>query len=335
MDWNKGYGASYYMTLVDPVTWRDLERIDIVSGNINRSSSGLRESADIGCIDYEGGSDKWIRVWMDAEQDGSSEHVALFTGLASTPEKIIDGPVYEMTLQCYSVLKPAQDILLPIGWYAAKGFIGSEVISSLLSVCPAKVVIEEESPRLSDHIIAEQGETNLTMIERLLEMLNWRLWIEGDGTIFAGPGPVTESALYSEMKNDSIEPKVTVKHDWFGCPNVLRVSTEDSSVTVVDTDPESILSTVSRGREIWAEESDAKLGDNESLQTYASRRLRELQATSKIISYDRCYNPEVHVTDIVRLHYPAQKLDGIFVVESQKVRLDHCATTSEEVKQVQ
>ena len=42
--------------------------------------------------------------------------------------------------------------------------------------------------------------------------------------------------------------------------------------------------------------------------------------------------PDVLITDRIRLHYPAQDLSGIFVVVSQSVTLDACATTTEEVR---
>lgn len=318
--------------MVDPVTWADRETIDILSGSINRTNSGLRESADLSCIDYTQGSDKWIRIWMDAEQAGSLEHIPLFTGLTSAPERKIDGTISEIDLQCFSVLKPAQDVYLPRGWYAAKGFIGAEMIHDLLSIGPAPVAYEEDSPRLSQHIIAEDGETRLSMAYKILEAIGWRIRIEGSGEVHIGPNAAETSAIYSALDNDQIEPSVSVKNDWFDCPNVFRAVADSGAATAIDEDPDSILSTVSRGREIWQEETSVKLNDGESLLSYARRRLRELQATSTEISYSRSYDPQVRVTDLIRLSYPAQDLSGIFVVESQKVSLDHSGTTAEEVR---
>ena len=55
MDWGKGYSATYYLTQVDPVTWRDIARIEITGGSINREKTGLIESADIDCTGYDDG----------------------------------------------------------------------------------------------------------------------------------------------------------------------------------------------------------------------------------------------------------------------------------------
>lgn len=331
MNWERGFTAAYHACLVDPITWEDMEQFDIISGSISRTGTGLRQSADIGCVDYKHGTDKWLRIWMDVRQEGSAEHIALFTGLTSSPERQIDGTLHEITVQCYSVLKPAQDVLLPRGWFAAKGYIGAEIVDQLLSVGPAPIIVEPGSPRLSEYIIAENGETNLSMAEKILDAIGWRLRIEGDGAITVCPKAETESAEFSALRYDQIEPKVKVKEDWFNCPNVFRAVSDEATYTAYDNDPESILSTESRGREVWKEETSVKLNDGESLAAYAHRRLRELQAVSTEISYSRSYNPNVLVTDRIRLHYPAQNLSGIFVVNSQSIALDACATTAEEV----
>ena len=342
MDWTSDYTTSYYGCMVDETTWKDAERFEILGGNISRVNSNLRESAKVSSSDYKHGPDVYIRIWMDVSQDGDYDHVALFTGLTSTPEKhiselIVDGLdnvidfSIEKTLECYSVLKPAQDIYLERGWWAGKGIIAGDLLKDLLSVCAAPVEIAEDSPRLTDHIIAEDGETNLTMVYKILEAIGWRLRITGEGTIQILPQSTEPAAEFDAIDSDMLETDVTITEDWFECPNVFRAISDDDFATAYDDEEDSKLSTVNRGREIWKEETGVKLSDTESLHTYAKRRLKELQKVSTIIEYDRSYHPEVAVTDKIRLHYPAQGLDGIFTVESQSITLDHCGTTSEEV----
>ena len=118
IDWRKGMTASYYATIVDPDSWADGKKINLVGGSIKRETSGLRHSADIDCVNYELTDDnnqpteKYIRVWLDAKQNGNSSHTPLFTGIATSPGRNINGNITTQTLQCYSVLKIAQDILL-------------------------------------------------------------------------------------------------------------------------------------------------------------------------------------------------------------------------------
>ena len=66
MNWNKGFSAEYYACFVDPITWENLERFEILSGSIKRTDSGLRHSADIDCTDYNQSLERWIRIYLDA-----------------------------------------------------------------------------------------------------------------------------------------------------------------------------------------------------------------------------------------------------------------------------
>ncbi len=182
MDWSKGFDARYYCSFVEPNSWRDVERFEITSGSITKSIGELRESAEINCTKYTSG-ERWVRVWMDARQNGSTEHIPMFTGLATSPADDINGQLVSNTLECYSVLKPAQDVLLPRGWYAPQNTSGTTLIEDLLSVTPAPVQYPYSSSRLRNHIIAEEGETHLSMIEKILLAINWRIQIQGDGTI--------------------------------------------------------------------------------------------------------------------------------------------------------
>lgn len=330
MDWNKGYEARYYGMFVDPLSWRDIERFDITSGSISRSLDGLRESADIDCVNYTQG-EKWVRIWLDARQDGAGTHTALFTGLATSPADNINGRLVNKTLECYSVLKPAQDVLLPRGWYAPADTTGTVIIEDLLGVTPAPIEYQYDSPRIKQHIIAEEGENHLSMVEKILLAIDWRMQVKGDGTISLSPMPVDSSASYDSLNNDAIEPTISREYDWYECPNVFRAVSNDQSVTVYDDLETSPLSTVNRGREIWAEDTSANLNAGETLYLYAERRLKERQQVSERVTYDRAYNPDLLVGDIVSLNYPAQSIIGDYAVVSQSIELGFGAKTTEEV----
>lgn len=329
MDWSKGYTASYYMARVDPATWRSTERIKIEGGTINRQDSALMESADFTCSDYPGGVEQWVRVYMDVRQGGASAHTALFTGLATSPEQVINGTHKGHTIACYSVLKPAEDVLLPRGWYALAGRNGANLVKSLL-IGPAPVSIDGVSPALADTIIAEDGETNLSMVGKILLALDWRLRISGDGSITICPKPTGPAARFG-MTESWVELEVTRTEDYFTCPNTFRAVVGNQSAVAVDNNPDSILSTVTRGREVWAEEINPAMADNEGLMAYAERRLKDLQQVASTASYIRRYNPDVLVGDYIDLSYPEQGLSGLYRVTSQSVTLGHNAATSEEV----
>ena len=336
MDWRKGFSSRYYISIVDKNTWRDINRIEITGGSIKRSLGDLRQSADIKVVDYQETGEPLIRVWLDAKQDDSSSHTPLFTGLATTPGRDINGMLINQTLQCYSVLKPAADVLLPRGWYVAADMNAVSQIVNLLKVTKAPVEILENTSDLTlkQAVIAEQNETNLSMIEVLLSVINWRMTIDGYGTIKLGPYPTEPSVVFDSIDNDILEPSLSDDYDWYDCPNVFRAVADDTSAVAKDEDPNSPFSIQNRGREIWAEETSCLLNENETLAGYARRRLKELQQVGRVVNYTRRFIPDLNIADVIRLNYPAQGLIGNFVITNQTIELSFGAKISEEVMQV-
>lgn len=331
MDWRRGFSSKYYVSILDRDTWRDLRQIEITGGTIKKEDSDLRESADVDCVNYEDTSEQIIRVWLDARQNGDSIHTPLFTGIATSPERNIEGHRTTNTLQCYSILKIAQDMLLPRGWYAPVGISGGELIRDLLNVIPIDISISENSPGLKSAIIAEDNENRLSMTDKILNAINWRMKIDGYGNIRVEPHNSEPIATFDSLSNDVIEPSLSIKYDWYGVPNVYRAVLDDSYAVARDDNPNSPLSTVSRGREIWLEDPSVYLQEKETLAEYAERMLKKSQQVGTSISYTRRFNPDVYVSDVVRLGYSAQKISGIYRVTSQSITLGYNAKTSEEV----
>lgn len=330
MNWESGYTSTFYACYIDPQTWNDTERFEIIEGSVERTSDSLRQSASLKCTDYDQTTERWVRIYMDAVQSGDVSHTPLFTGIATSPSRDIDGAVEERELECYSVLKACEDILLPRGWYVPAGRNAVLAIKSLLEVTPAPVDGDEEaSPLMQDALIAEDDETNLTMIEKILNAINWQMQIRGDGTIALSPVSVDPVAEFSPLVLDIVETSLSVERDWFECPNVFRATLNEMSAVARDDDPDSPLSTVNRGREIWMQD-EADLSDDETLAEYAKRKLKEAQAVAEKAKYQRRFLPDVNVGDVVRLDYP--QIQGDYRVTSQGIDLSYNGTTSEEVE---
>lgn len=337
MDWNKGFLALYEIKKVDPVSFMDAGSFDFTAGSIARSDDNLVESADLTMKQDPG--ECWIRIYLKAKQREDGERAALFTGLTCTPERSVDGNRTTFPVECYSVLKPAEDTLVKRGYYAPSGASGALLVKELLSVGPAPVICDENSPCLLEPVIAEDYDTNLSMAWKIVDAMGWRLRISGDGTIHICPKASEVSAVFDAMENDSIEPKVSDMQDWFSVPNCFRVISGESYAEARNID-ENYLSIRSRKQrrggtgEIWAQDTSAALSDGESLSEYAARMLKEAQAPARSIRYDRRFRPDVTVSDLVRLHYPRQGIDGVFRVLEQKITLGHGCRTLEEVVMV-
>lgn len=334
MNWAKGYSASYYLSILDKETLRDIDRIELTGGSIKRSYSDLRESADVDCRGYDSKKEQYIRIWLDTKQEGESSHIPLFTGLATSPRHQYSGRVKSNTIECYSMLKIAQDVMLPRGWYAPTEANSGKMIKQLLEIVGSPVYISEGSPDLSQAIIAEQGENHLSMADKILDSINWRMRLDGYGAIYVEPINSEPKVMFSANELDMIESEIDISYDWYNAPNVLRCTLDDSYSVARDDDPKSALSTVNRGREVWYEDSDVTLNTNETLAEYAQRMLKEYQRTATEISYSRRYYPGIYPGDCIRLNYPAQQVSGIFLITDQDITLGYSAKTSEEVIQV-
>lgn len=345
MDWSKGYSAKYYLTIVDRTTMRDINlddpsnsRIELIDGTIQRSYEGLRESADLTSEHYAINKETYVRVWLDTNQNGGTSHTPLFTGIASSPSRNIQGPIENTSMQCYSMLKLSEDILLPRGWYAPYDASVEDLLRFLLKPSDSNIEIRCDVPKLQYSIIAESGETHLSMADKILSSTELRMRLDGYGHIIidsAKPDVIRKNvAVFGASENDIIEPTLSIDYDWFNTPNVVRVIVDDQYSIARDDDPDSPLSTVNRGREVWAEDTSAELNVDESISDYAGRKLREYQKAATSISYDRRYMPDVYPYDSVRLNYPSKGIFGLFLITSQSITLGYNAKTSEEVVQI-
>lgn len=333
MDWTKGYTASYYGMYIDPLSWQNVERFEITGGSISKKCDGLRVSASVDCVDYDTSVERWVRVYMNSRQGDEAESTPMFTGIATSPNNNYNGDLKTNTLQCYSPLKVAEDMLLQRGWFAPEDGNGAELVRELLSEVPAPVEIIGASPLLQNNIIAEDNETHLSMIDKILTAINWRICVRGDGTIEIKALTRTPQAEISPTTNDIIEPQIEVNEDWFGCPNVYRCYNDNESVEVVDETSEKI-SVNARGRQVQKQETSVNLNADETLAEYAKRRLKEEQYVEMTGKYSRRYLPDLIASDVVRLRYPNQGLIGDFLIYSQSIELAYGAKVSEEVVKI-
>lgn len=336
MDWSKGFSSRYYATLVDRSNWRDIQRFEITGGAVKRSLGDLMHSATIETKAMDLGSEPLIRVWLEARQEDDSSRTPLFTGYATAPSRSINGNKITYSLECYSVLKPAADILLPRGWYAPVDVNVITQIKSLLKVTnsPVEILGETSDLTLNQAIVAEQNETNLSMAWVLLDAVNWRMLVDGKGIITLSEYPDDLSTVFDARENDIVELQITDSNDWYDVPNVIRVVMDDTYAEWRDENPNSKFSIQNRGREVWVEETSVTLNDKETLAEYARRRLSELQQVGRTVSYDRRFRPDIFPDDLVGFNYPKQDLVGSFMVTDQTITLGSGAKTSEEAIQL-
>ena len=330
MRWDKGFSAQYFYTLVDPVTWRDIATYQLIGGSVMKSEDELMQSGDMEITTLPSENEVWVRIYLAARQNDTGVRDALLTGLLQTPQRDWTGVKGVYKAEVYSVLKPAEDILLDRGWYAGAGTDAAMAAAELLGVGPAPVSYAENAPLLEEPVVAESHESNLSMAQKLVAAINWRIRITGYGEISIEPKPTEPAAEFDNLSNDIMQLNIADKRDWYSCPNVFRAAIGNSMAIARDEDDASPFSIQNRGREIWAEDDSVVLNSGESLEQYATRRLAEAQAPSRSISYDRRYMPDVYPGDMVKIYQPAQGINGSFTVTSQKINFSYGAQVSEE-----
>ena len=222
MDWSRGYTAKYIARLIDRTSFNDMEEIPIISGSISRDiTSNLLESATIET--HERIDEQWMRIYMIATQNGGSERIPLFTGLASTPARDINGVQNKYSVDLYSVLKPAADWMVPLGYYLPSGVQGETLIKNLFDKVGIRMQSQLGSGVLTAPIVAEAGETYLSLAMQVLKAIGWYMYITGDGRVQMKPYE-TEPVTAFDTEHDAIEPEIRDSKDMFSCPNVLRVT---------------------------------------------------------------------------------------------------------------
>lgn len=335
MNWYKGFSASYELKRVDPVSWLDTGSFDFKAGSVSRSDDDLQESATIQMTQSPG--ECWLRVYLKARQGQDGARIPIFTGLTSTPRRDLDGVRESHQAICYSVLKPADDVLVPCGYYVPAGAEGARVAAQLLRVGPAPVTYRDDGLRLLEPIVAEDNDTNLSIAQKIVEAIGWRIRIAGDGRVSIEPMAADVGLMLDTMDHDAVELQMSDTQDWYSVPNCYRVTAGGQYAVARNDDPDSPLSTVARKAnrggtgEIWTGESGVSLSDGESLAEYAYRKLKEAQAPARKVSYTRRFYPDITTGDLVSLHLPGHGIDGTFRVSRQTITLGYGASTQEEV----
>ena len=122
---------------------------------------------------------------------------------------------------------------------------------------------------------------------------------------------------YDDDNSSILYPELTIDHDLYGIPNVVEViysyGKQYREAIAINDDPNSLTSTVNRGRKIIHRVTDPSLAGyvtQDQIDAYAERLLRELSTVEYSVSYTHAYCP-VRVGDCVRLNYTRAGINGI------------------------
>ena len=322
IDWTKSMKQTFEFYKVDPKTWKDAELVDTIeSCTIDRDSS----ASTLGSTTINTSSDMdecYIRAYLKVNQNGEEERVALGTCLVQTPSNDFDGKRLDMSIDAYTPLLELKDSYPPLGYSVLKG---TNIMDIATTLCrenmQAPVVPAKSDHTLNYDFVANLDDTWLVFIADFISNAKFTFDIDPMGRILFAPKQDTASLqpvwIYDDSNCSILYPEITNKRDLYGIPNVVEViySTDSGFLysKVVNDDPNSPVSTVTRGREVMYRVSNPNFSGHPTqadIDEYARQVLRDLSSLEHTVKYKHGYCP-VRVGDAVTLDIKSMGLRNI------------------------
>lgn len=313
-DWTSSMQQTYEYYIVDPNTWKDVKRLDNVkSCTINRDSG--TETLGSATIDVtESLGECYIRVYLITIQNGVKEKHPLGTFLVQTPSSSFDGKIRSVSMDAYTSLLELKENPPPLGYSVLEG---ENIMRRAYLLCReharAPVVEAPCEDALNYDFVANTSDTWLTFISDLISNAKYSFALDELGRILFSPKQDTASLqpvwTFDDGNSSILYSDISMEHDLYGVPNVVEVvysnGTDMYYARVINDDPNSPISTISRGREIIHRVTNPDMTGvptNKQVEEYARQLLRELSSLEYTVSYSHGYCP-TRIGDCVRLNY--------------------------------
>lgn len=325
-NWKQGYTASWRVVKVNPETWADGEVLKgVESASVDRSATDSVPLIDSGTMTVsEAMPETWCRIQMARDGERIDIATLLFQSVSTRVDK-----ASRYVANGFSVLKPADDMVLVRGTYAPKGVDGAAYAASLLEECVMAPVQVEGSFRLGEHVVFDIGSTYLEAAWSVLDAGGFCIQTDGTGIIHIRELP-SEPALHLDRLNrEVVGVSIDDEYDLSGVPNRYYAVDGSDFAMAVNDDPNSPTSYEARGRYVDAIDTSCTRVLGETLAAYAARKLKEASVVTRKRSYTREYWPDVHPLSIVRGALPKAGLSGDMRVLSQSITCGKGVTVNE------
>ena len=316
--WTESIQQTFEYWKVDPTSWNDTVKLDTVTmSTIDWDlTSDTLSSASIDMNFVEG--EFYVRIYMITIQNGITEKHPMGTFLIQTPSKTTDGKVKTVTVDAYSPLTELKEDKPPIGFYIPKGTnIMDEAYKLAREHMRAPVIRTSCDEVLHDDFVADPDDTWLDIIRDLIGNAKYELSLDEMGRVLFAPIQEVEALRpvidYEDNDVSIIMPEFDIDLDLYAVPNTVEVTCSNGKQVfyhkAVNDDPNSLTSTVRRGRTILYRETDPKLlGDptDDRIKEYTIQKLKELSTIDQAISYEHAYvkvdDKPVRIGDGVSFH---------------------------------
>lgn len=330
-DWTASMQQSFEYYKVDPNTWTDEEEITTVtSSKIERDTDA--DTKGSASIDVTGDiGECYVRIYLITLQNRIREKHPLGTFLVQTPTQKFNGKRKIESLDAYTPLTELKENYPPLGYSVLKG---TDIMSTASTLTEenlrAPVVHTTSDDKLETDFIAEISETWLEYLTALIANAKFDYDLDPLGRILFSPVQDMASLqpvwTYDDDNSSILYPDIDLERDLYGVPNAVEVLFSMDNyylyAKAINEDPNSPVSTVSRGRQITYRETNPELygtPTKQQLEDYAVQKLRNLLSLEHTIKYSHGYCP-VRVGDCVLLNYKRAGFNNVkAVVKTQSI----------------
>lgn len=322
VDWRASMQRTFEYYEVDPNTWKDKRQLKkVTSCTIDRDS----EKTTLGSATYnmtETVNECYVRAYLVVIQNGVTTKVPLGTHLIQTPSDKFDGKKHEISYDGYTSLIELSEKKPPLGYFVDSGKNTIEQAGRIAREnTRAPVVFGSSEHTLYSDFISTTDDTWLTFLTDLVSNAKHQFDVDEMGRVLFAPEQDIASLApvwtYTDDNSSILYPDITIERDLYQIPNVVEVYYSNSAwtyqATAVNDDPNSPISTVSRGRKIVHRVTDPDLigaSTQRQINEYAEQLLRNLSALEYRVTYKHGYCP-VRVGDCVRLNYTRSDLKNV------------------------
>lgn len=286
--------------------------------------------------------------------NGNEKPVGLFMPAAVTP-RVSNTDERTVEIQAYDRCWRVRDTKVDGKLYYAAGTRYLDIIEGLLTLSGIGMVIKTPTDAVlaTDREDWEPGTAYLEIVNELLTEINYKqLWFNASGAAVLEPvGTVTAESvkrIYSDtqpdprtpvaMKTIPIFPGLRIKTDIYSAPNVFVCicsnpdNDEPMTARAENTNPQSPLSTLRRGRRIMQVETVNSIATQEDLQAYADRLLFDSMTAGETITIETNLLQDAGVNDVVAIQYG--DLSGLCIERGWSMQLGPGGKMTHELQRV-
>lgn len=321
-DWTQSMQQTFEYYIVDPLSWKDVKKIDTVkSASISRDEG----TETLGSASFELDElygESYIRTYLITIQNGVTEKFPLGTFLVQTPSTKFNGRVKTTSVDAYTPLIELKDNKPPLGYSILKD---NNILEYAYIVardnlrCP--VVKPDNNQKLYEDFVADTEGTWSEFVHDLVASANYHIEMDELGRVAFAPDQNIDSMTpvwtFDDGNSSILKPDITINHDIYGIPNVVEVVYSKGSYffysRIENDNPNSPISTVTRGREIVHRVFNPSFGGlptQNMVDEYARQTLKNKSSVLYSVTYTHAYCP-VRLGDCVRLNYRSAELIDI------------------------